>query len=81
MVTKIGSDHKPSGKVSTKEVTAAVKKGSQVGSLTYDDPDLIGSGYLDGPPKVTLVAQKPVKKSFFLKVWWNHFVRYVNEKL
>lgn len=81
VVTKIGSDHKPSGKVSTKEVTAAVKKGSQVGSLTYDDPDLIGSGYLDGPPKVTLIAQKPVKKSFFLKVWWNHFVRYVNEKL
>ena len=24
---------------------------------------------------------KEVKKSFFLKVWWNHFVTFVNEKL
>lgn len=81
VITKIGSDHKPSATVKTKPVTAAVKKGTKVGTLTYDDPDLIGTGYLDGPPQVTLVAQKPVKKSFFLKVWWNHFVRYVNEKL
>ena len=28
-----------------------------------------------------LVAGKEVKKSFFLKVWWNHFVTFVNEKL
>ncbi|RKW11172.1 MAG: D-alanyl-D-alanine carboxypeptidase, partial [Catonella sp.] len=81
VVTKIGSDNKPSAKVKTKTVSAAVKKGTEVGSLTYKDPDLIGTGYLDGPPKIALVAKEPVKKSFFLKVWWNHFVRYVNEKL
>ncbi|MGT2930590.1 D-alanyl-D-alanine carboxypeptidase PBP3 [Streptococcus dentasini] len=81
VVTKIGSDKKPGAKIHTKSVTAALKKGRKVGSLTYDDPDLIGTGYLDQPPKMTLVAQKPVKKSFFLKVWWNHFVRYVNKNL
>ncbi|MFC3932377.1 D-alanyl-D-alanine carboxypeptidase PBP3 [Streptococcus dentapri] len=81
VVTKIGSDKKPEAVANTKTLTAEVKKRAEVGKLTYKDPDLIGSGYLDNPPSVTLVAQKPVKKSFFLKVWWNHFVNYVNEKL
>lgn len=34
-----------------------------------------------GMPSMELVAGKEVKKSFFLKVWWNHFVTFVNEKL
>lgn len=81
VITKIGSEKKPTAKINTKTVTARVETGTVVGSMTYDDPDLIGTGYLEEPPSMTLVAQKRVKKSFFLKVWWNHFVRYVNEKL
>jgi len=28
-----------------------------------------------------MVSGRTIEKSFFLKVWWNEFVRYVNEKL
>lgn len=61
--------------------TAPVIKGQTVATLTYKDKSLVGSGYLDGEPSVQMVAKNDVKRSFFLKVWWNHFVRYVNEKL
>ncbi|QEY06872.1 putative D-alanyl-D-alanine carboxypeptidase [Streptococcus mutans] len=61
--------------------TAAVQKGQSVGEARFKDSNLVGQGYLDSPPTVKLVAKTEVKRSFFLKVWWNHFVRYVNEKL
>ncbi len=60
---------------------AAVKKGQLIGKASFKDSSLVGQGYLDSPPTVKLVAKTEVKRSFFLKVWWNHFVRYVNEKL
>ena len=61
---------------------APVKSGTDVGLLQYSDPEKIGRGYLeDQEPTVEMVAEKNVEKSFFLKVWWNEFVRYVNEKL
>jgi len=28
-----------------------------------------------------MVAEKKVEKAFFLKVWWNQFIRFINEKL
>ncbi|TWT14475.1 D-alanyl-D-alanine carboxypeptidase PBP3 [Streptococcus sp. sy010] len=63
------------------ELTAPIKKGEVVALATFEDKDLVGVGYLDNPPQAELVAADEVKRSFFLKVWWNHFVRYVNEKL
>ena len=69
-------------KTDSKGYTAPLKKGSVVGSLTYTDKDLIGQGYLENkPPQIPVVAEKDVTKAFFPKVWWNHFVNYVNEKL
>lgn len=64
-----------------KQLTAPVKQGEIVGTAQFNDKDLIGSGYLDDLPQVELTAGTDVKRSFFLKVWWNHFVTYVNEKL
>lgn len=66
---------------SNNQLTAPIKKGEVVALATFEDTDLVGTGYLDNPPQAELVASKEVKRSFFLKVWWNHFVRYVNEKL
>ena len=61
---------------------APVKSGTTLGKLHYTDPDKIGRGYLeDQEPTVDMVAGRTIEKSFFLKVWWNEFVRYVNEKL
>lgn len=59
-----------------------LSSGTTVGKLQYSDPDKVGRGYLEGKqPSVEMVAGKTIEKSFFLKVWWNEFVRYVNEKL
>lgn len=61
---------------------APIKKNTPVGQATFKDNDLIGQGYLTGKePSVTLVAKNEVRRSNFLKVMWNEFVRYVNEKL
>lgn len=69
-------------KSSQSQFKAPLKSGTNVGLLQYSDPEKIGRGYLeDQEPTVEMVAEKNVEKSFFLKVWWNEFVRYVNEKL
>lgn len=61
---------------------APLKKGTSLGTLTYNDPEPIGRGYIEGKaPSMEMVSGENIQKSFFLKVWWNQFVRYVNEKL
>ena len=62
--------------------SAPLKKGTSLGTLTYTDPEPIGRGYIEGKaPSMEMVSGENIQKSFFLKVWWNQFVRYVNEKL
>ena len=64
------------------EHTAPLEAGTVVGHLTYEDKDLVGQGYITtDKPNFEMVAEKNVDKAFFLKVWWNRFVRFVNEKL
>lgn len=66
----------------TIEHTAPLEAGTVVGHLTYEDKDLVGQGYITtDKPSFEMVAEKNVEKAFFLKVWWNRFVRFVNEKL
>ncbi|MBM7636901.1 D-alanyl-D-alanine carboxypeptidase PBP3 [Streptococcus saliviloxodontae] len=82
VVHKQGSDTSNAVTFSTSSgYTAPIQKGEVVGKATYHDTDLVGTGYLDKAPSVDMVAAKDVKKSFFLRVWWNHFVRYVNDNL
>jgi len=84
IVEKQGSQAEPKVQFkSTQEsFKAPVRTGTTLGKLHYTDPDKIGRGYLeDQEPTVDMVAGRTIEKSFFLKVWWNEFVRYVNEKL
>lgn len=61
---------------------APLDAGTVVGHLTYDDKDLVGQGYITSDrPSYDMVADQSVEKGFFLKVWWNDFVRFINEKL
>ncbi|MBY5035432.1 D-alanyl-D-alanine carboxypeptidase PBP3 [Streptococcus gallolyticus] len=62
-------------------VDAPIKAGHKLGSLTSRDTDLIGSGYLDQLPNVTMIAKNDTSTPTAPVSWWNHFVRYVNEKL
>ena len=69
-------------KSSQASFSAPLKKGTSLGILTYADPEPIGRGYIEGKsPSMEMVSGENIQKSFFLKVWWNQFVRYVNEKL
>lgn len=84
IVEKQGSQAEPKiqFKSTQESFKAPVKSGTTLGKLHYTDPDKIGRGYLeDQEPTVDMVAGRTIEKSFFLKVWWNEFVRYVNEKL
>lgn len=83
IIQKIDANNNKHIKVTTNQMQAPVKSGDKVGTATFEDKDLVGEGYLpnQGMPSMELVAGKEVKKSFFLKVWWNHFVTFVNEKL
>ena len=83
IIQKIDANNSKHIKVTTNQVQAPVKPGDKVGTATFEDKSLVGEGYLpnQGMPSMELVAGKEVKKSFFLKVWWNHFVTFVNEKL
>ena len=66
----------------SKAIPAPLEAGTVVGHLTYEDNDLIGQGYITTErPSFEMVAEKKVEKAFFLKVWWNQFIRFINEKL
>lgn len=83
IIQKIDANNNKHIKVTTNQIQSPVKSGDKVGTATFEDRTLVGDGYLpnQGMPSMELVAGKEVKKSFFLKVWWNHFVTFVNEKL
>ena len=81
-IQKIDANNSKHINVTTNQVQAPVKPGDKVGTATFEDKSLVGEGYLpnQGMPSMELVAGKEVKKSFFLKVWWNHFVNFVQRK-
>lgn len=83
IVQRLGSRVQSSITYSANSQQAApLEAGTVVGRLTYDDKDLVGQGYVTSDrPSFDMVAEKNVEKAFFLKIWWNSFVRYVNEKL
>ncbi|MGT2687435.1 D-alanyl-D-alanine carboxypeptidase PBP3 [Streptococcus porcinus] len=64
-----------------KECRAPIKQKQKLATASFKDSDRIGIGYLGDTPQVFLRAQQRVPRSFFLKVWWNHLVTYVNENL
>lgn len=73
----------PSATFKTEEngYEAPILQGQKVGTFSYDDKQIVGTGYLESEPSVTAVAKTNVERSFFLRIWWNHFVTFVNEKL
>lgn len=84
LVERLGTKAKPSIQFipSSKSLTAPLEAGTVVGNLTYQDNDLIGQGYITTErPSFELVSEKKVEKGFFLKIWWNQFIRFINEKL
>ena len=84
VIERQGSQAEPkiTFKSSQASFSAPIKKGTSLGTLTYTDPEPIGRGYIEGKaPSMEMVSGENIQKSFFLKVWWNRFVRYVNEKL
>ena len=84
VIERQGSQAEPKTtfKSSQSSFSAPIKKGTSLGTLTYTDPEPIGRGYIEGKaPSMEMVSGENIQKSFFLKVWWNKFVRYVNEKL
>ncbi|MFZ7177085.1 D-alanyl-D-alanine carboxypeptidase PBP3 [Streptococcus hyovaginalis] len=68
-------------KANKNELTAPIQKKDKLGTFTYEDNHLVGDGYLNSEPSVSAQASQDVERSFFLKVWWNHFVDFVNTEL
>ena len=83
IIQRIGSDSEPkvTFKKNKQEFKAPLAAHTPIGTLSYKDTDLIGKGYLKEEPSITMETKKEVTQGFFLKVWWNNFVEYVNQKL
>lgn len=81
VVRRINTDVSADFSTNADGYDAPITKGQKVGTITYNDTQIVGTGYLDSEPSVTAVAKTDVDRSIFFKVWWNHFVTFVNEKL
>lgn len=83
VVSKVSTDLKETIKTvdTVKKLTAPVIAGQPVGVANFKDPDKVGNGYLAQEPSVQMVTKSDIQADFFLKIWWNHFVNYVNENL
>lgn len=62
---------------SSHENFAPIKEEQVVGKLVYEDPLLIGQGYLGEPAQIPLIAEEKVARTHIFQIIWNHFVRYV----
>ncbi|TCD45595.1 D-alanyl-D-alanine carboxypeptidase [Streptococcus sp. X16XC17] len=60
---------------------APIASTTAVGTLTFNDDDLVGSGYLGEVPHVEMITAEKIETAIWPISWWNHFVRYANEKL
>ncbi|MDG3132803.1 D-alanyl-D-alanine carboxypeptidase PBP3 [Streptococcus suis] len=63
------------------EVDAPLSAGTLIGTLQLKDQDLIGQGYIAKQETIDMVLSTDVKEASWPVSWWNHFVKYVNEKL
>lgn len=65
----------------TKTIEAPVQQGQKVATVSMSIKDQLG--YLPGSSaaQFSLLTKNSVEKSSPLKVFWNHFVIFVNEKL
>ena len=81
VVRRINTDVSADFSTNADGYDAPITKGQKVGTITYNDTQIVGTGYLDSEPSVTAVAKTDVDRSIFFKVWWNHFGTFVNEKL
>ena len=81
VVRRINTDVSADFSTNADGYDAPITKGQKVGTITYNDTQIVGTGYLDSEPSVTAVAKTDVDRSIFFKVWWTHFVTFVNEKL
>ena len=81
VVRRINTDVSADFSTNADGYDAPITKGQKVGTITYNDTQIVGTGYLDSEPSVTAVAKTDVDRSIFFKVLWNHFVTFVNEKL
>lgn len=63
------------------EVDAPLSAGILIGTLQLKDQDLIGQGYIAKQETIDMVLSTDVKEASWPVSWWNHFVKYVNEKL
>ncbi|KYP20739.1 D-alanyl-D-alanine carboxypeptidase PBP3 [Streptococcus parauberis] len=83
IIKKIGTTHQNEIIYNKNEnpFYAPLANGDTLATAKYKDPNIIGMGYIGKSPVVTIQANQEVKRSFFLKVWWNHFVDYVNTNL
>ncbi|MFS1663262.1 D-alanyl-D-alanine carboxypeptidase PBP3 [Streptococcus sp. zg-JUN1979] len=57
------------------EAYAPIKKGQALAKLVYKDTDLVGSGYLEKEPSITLLAKDSVEPAFFLTIWWHKLIQ------
>lgn len=83
VVVSLNGQEKNSLSIQTdaKGYKAPLTQDSLIGTAHLVDPNLVGKGYMGDLPSVDLVPKTKVDRAFFLKVWWNHFVRYVNDYL
>ncbi|NQP35746.1 D-alanyl-D-alanine carboxypeptidase [Streptococcus suis] len=63
------------------EFDAPISTGTIVGQLKIVDKDLVGVGYLENLIPVEMTIPTTIESAPWPVSWWNHFVRYVNEKL
>lgn len=63
------------------ELEAPIKKGTELGTLSLADQNKIARGYVAEQPSYPLIASTTIEEASWPASWWNHFVRYVNEKL
>ena len=76
------AEHKVTFTPGPQELQAPLKKGSVVGTLTYTDSEPIGQGYIENKKtSISMITENKVEKAIIFKVWWNDFIRFVNEKL
>lgn len=74
IVQKKGGDPSQQIKLTPKTVSAPIKTGDTIAEASFDDKNLVGTGYITEQASVTITSKQTIDSKFFLQEWWDWLV-------
>lgn len=81
IIKPINKKAKATLKINHNPLKAPIKKNQTIGQFVYNDPYLVGKGYLEKKPSVTAKADHSISKNLFIINWYHDMLDFTNKHI